>query len=149
MDSYQSGVKPKDQAPGKKPATAPKRGTSDKKADAIQQKGRSPESGRKENRRGAGRTGQESPQNVMSVADDMQPSEFDSSALPNTAVSENAEERHQKISAAAYARAERRGFDPGKEDEDWLTAEAELYGSDSNTDSRANERENQGNARDE
>jgi hypothetical protein len=30
------------------------------------------------------------------------------------------------IAESAYLRAERRGFAPGKEDEDWLAAEAEV-----------------------
>ena len=37
-----------------------------------------------------------------------------------------AEERYQLICTAAYLRAERRGFVPGSELEDWLAAEAEL-----------------------
>jgi hypothetical protein len=37
-----------------------------------------------------------------------------------------AEERRQLIATAAYFRAERRGFVPGSEMEDWLEAEAEL-----------------------
>lgn len=36
------------------------------------------------------------------------------------------EERHDLISAAAYFLAERRGFIPGAELEDWLEAEAEI-----------------------
>jgi len=36
------------------------------------------------------------------------------------------EERQQKIATAAYYKAEARGFEPGHELEDWLTAEAEL-----------------------
>lgn len=36
------------------------------------------------------------------------------------------EERHERIALAAYYRAERRGFEPGREIEDWLAAEAEL-----------------------
>ncbi len=36
------------------------------------------------------------------------------------------EERHHLISTAAYFRAERRGFQPGSELEDWLQAEAEI-----------------------
>lgn len=55
-------------------------------------------------------------------------SDVDAQALPGTAIAENSDERHQKISVAAYARAERRGFEPGREEEDWLSAEAELYG---------------------
>ncbi len=37
-----------------------------------------------------------------------------------------AEERRQLIARAAYFRAERRGFTPGSEIEDWLAAEAEV-----------------------
>ena len=36
------------------------------------------------------------------------------------------EERHQLIAKAAYFRAERRGFTPGSELQDWLEAEAEI-----------------------
>lgn len=36
------------------------------------------------------------------------------------------QERHQIIAKAAYLRAERRGFSPGSELEDWLAAEAEI-----------------------
>ncbi|MCS6948751.1 MAG: DUF2934 domain-containing protein [Steroidobacteraceae bacterium] len=35
-------------------------------------------------------------------------------------------ERWARIAEAAYYRAERRGFDPGHEIEDWLAAEAEI-----------------------
>jgi hypothetical protein len=35
-------------------------------------------------------------------------------------------ERHRRISDAAYYRAERRGFAPGYEQEDWLEAEKEI-----------------------
>ncbi len=38
------------------------------------------------------------------------------------------EERHQLIMQAAYFRAERRGFAPGAELDDWLQAEAEIDG---------------------
>jgi hypothetical protein len=34
--------------------------------------------------------------------------------------------RHEMIAQAAYFRAERRGFEPGHELEDWLAAEAEV-----------------------
>ncbi len=34
--------------------------------------------------------------------------------------------RHQMIAQAAYFRAQRRGFEPGHELEDWLAAEAEV-----------------------
>lgn len=36
------------------------------------------------------------------------------------------ERRRALIAEAAYLRAERRGFVPGHEEEDWLTAEAEV-----------------------
>ena len=36
------------------------------------------------------------------------------------------EERHAAIAEAAYFRAQRRGFEPGHELDDWLAAEAEL-----------------------
>ena len=35
-------------------------------------------------------------------------------------------ERHHRISVAAYYRAERRGFAPGLENEDWLEAEKDI-----------------------
>jgi hypothetical protein len=38
--------------------------------------------------------------------------------------------REQLIAEAAYYRAERRGFQPGHELEDWLAAEAEVDGED-------------------
>jgi len=38
----------------------------------------------------------------------------------------SAEERQRMIATAAYLRAERRGFAPGHETEDWLEAEAEI-----------------------
>lgn len=37
-------------------------------------------------------------------------------------------ERDRMIAVAAYYRAERRGFEPGHELEDWLAAEAEIKG---------------------
>ena len=36
------------------------------------------------------------------------------------------EDRHAMIAEAAYLRAERRGFAPGHENEDWLAAEVEV-----------------------
>ncbi|MCX7960080.1 MAG: DUF2934 domain-containing protein [Burkholderiales bacterium] len=43
---------------------------------------------------------------------------------PAAAIS--AEERERMIARAAYFRAEKRGFAPGRELEDWLAAEAEV-----------------------
>jgi hypothetical protein len=37
-----------------------------------------------------------------------------------------AAERHEMIAAAAYFRAQQRGFEPGHELEDWFTAETEI-----------------------
>ncbi len=45
-------------------------------------------------------------------------------AQPSVAVSPT--ERHDRIAEAAYLRAERRYFPPGRELEDWLEAEAEV-----------------------
>ena len=44
--------------------------------------------------------------------------------VPNTIKAES-EERHRRISEAAYYRAQQRGFEPGHEEEDWLEAERE------------------------
>ena len=41
-------------------------------------------------------------------------------------VESSADERRRRIAMAAYYRAERRGFAPGHEVEDWLAAEAEI-----------------------
>ncbi len=38
----------------------------------------------------------------------------------------SADDRRTMIAAAAYLRAERRGFTPGHETEDWLAAEVEV-----------------------
>jgi len=35
-------------------------------------------------------------------------------------------DRHERIAALAYAKAEQRGFEPGNELDDWLEAEREL-----------------------
>jgi hypothetical protein len=45
-------------------------------------------------------------------------------SLPLERVSE--EERRNMIERAAYFRAERRNFEPGHEQEDWVAAEAEV-----------------------
>lgn len=39
---------------------------------------------------------------------------------------DHAEERRQRIAEAAYYKAQRRGFAPGGENEDWLEAELEV-----------------------
>jgi hypothetical protein len=48
------------------------------------------------------------------------------SARPARRVQVSAEGRREMIAQAAYLRAERRGFAPGLETEDWLTAELEV-----------------------
>jgi len=49
-------------------------------------------------------------------------------SAPTTAAREQVSPaaRHALIAEAAYLRAERRGFAPGHETEDWLAAEAEV-----------------------
>ena len=49
-----------------------------------------------------------------------------SSATSTPAAQVSAEARHALIAAAAYLRAERRGFAPGQETDDWFAAEAEV-----------------------
>ncbi|MGH8305508.1 MAG: DUF2934 domain-containing protein [Steroidobacteraceae bacterium] len=44
--------------------------------------------------------------------------------MPRVEIS--AEGRREMIAQAAYLRAERRGFAPGRETEDWLAAEQEV-----------------------
>ena len=45
--------------------------------------------------------------------------------IPDTAKTD-AEQRHRRISEAAYYRSQRRGFAPGKEQDDWLAAEKDF-----------------------
>jgi hypothetical protein len=47
-------------------------------------------------------------------------------AAPQRRVQVSPEARHTMIAEAAYLRAERRGFAPGHESEDWLAAELEV-----------------------
>ena len=44
----------------------------------------------------------------------------------STRMTVSADARRAMIAQAAYLRAERRGFEPGHEEEDWLAAEAEV-----------------------
>ena len=44
------------------------------------------------------------------------------------------EARRRRVAEAAYYRAQRRGFSPGGEVDDWLEAEREIEGSESGTD---------------
>ena len=54
--------------------------------------------------------------------------ETPASAAPSPAkrISVSDEARRAMVAQAAYLRAERRGFAPGYEEEDWLAAEAEV-----------------------
>ena len=45
---------------------------------------------------------------------------------PQNAMAPTATQIQAWIAEAAYYRAERRGFEPGRETEDWLAAEAEV-----------------------
>ena len=54
------------------------------------------------------------------------PSKGNSDACPGTAASLSAEERERLVAQAAYFRAEKRGFAPGCELQDWVEAEAEV-----------------------
>jgi hypothetical protein len=51
-----------------------------------------------------------------------------SKVTAQTATVRNDEERRTLIALAAYFRAERRGFTPGQELDDWLAAESEIDG---------------------
>ena len=55
-----------------------------------------------------------------SAADESQPLAASPAALPS------ANEVYEMIAAAAYYRAEKRGFTPGLEADDWVQAEAEV-----------------------
>lgn len=78
---------------------------------------------------GSGRT-TESPQPAEKAAPRRRAPSASAAPAPDTTtaitVSENA--RRAMIAQSAYLRAERRGFTPGNEVEDWLAAEAEVDG---------------------
>ena len=50
----------------------------------------------------------------------------ETSKTTTSPVNISSEERWRMIAVAAYHRAEKRGFDPGHEIEDWLQAEKEI-----------------------
>jgi hypothetical protein len=56
--------------------------------------------------------------------DELQLLEADAAALPDASEPDSA--RHVRIAVAAYLRAESRGFEPGRELDDWLEAEREV-----------------------
>ncbi|HEV8109956.1 MAG TPA: DUF2934 domain-containing protein [Burkholderiales bacterium] len=47
---------------------------------------------------------------------------------PDTRVETSSEETRRRIAEAAYFRAKERGFEPGREIEDWVEAESEVMG---------------------
>ena len=48
--------------------------------------------------------------------------------IPKNKNIENFDGQHYQISLAAYYKAERRGFSPGRELNDWLEAERDILG---------------------
>ena len=54
------------------------------------------------------------------------PKQGNSKSLPSPGPAMSAQERETLIARAAYFRAEKRGFAPGGELQDWIEAEAEL-----------------------
>ena len=56
--------------------------------------------------------------------DELQLLEADAAASPDASEPHSA--RHVRIAVAAYLRAESRGFEPGRELDDWLEAEREV-----------------------
>jgi hypothetical protein len=60
---------------------------------------------------------------------DVQPAPPDApkspAGVPDTAKTD-ADQRHRRISEAAYYRSQRRGFEPGREQDDWLEAEQDV-----------------------
>ncbi len=54
------------------------------------------------------------------------PKQGDSEVRPDSVSPLNAQERQMLVARAAYFRAEKRGFAPGGELQDWIEAEAEV-----------------------
>ena len=67
----------------------------------------------------------QSKQHGLSVAEKSQPQAIRRGPVPQEGAA-GPEEREQMIAEAAYYRAERRGFAPGYEMEDWMQAEIEI-----------------------
>ncbi|HTT06463.1 MAG TPA: DUF2934 domain-containing protein [Steroidobacteraceae bacterium] len=66
---------------------------------------------------------------VMAAAHSLMPDGMPASCNRSAALAVlffGAQQRHQKIAETAYFRALRRGFAPGHELDDWLTAEAQV-----------------------
>ena len=63
-------------------------------------------------------------------------STVDPSPFSRPASADDIAERHERIALAAYRRAEERGFEPGHELDDWLAAEREIDGEDSDLGNR-------------
>ena len=70
----------------------------------------------------------ESPQPAEKVAPRRRAAAASATPVPGatTAITVSEDARRAMISQAAYLRAERRGFTPGSEIEDWMAAEAEV-----------------------
>lgn len=78
-------------------------------------------------RRSTGPRTPESPQPADKVPPRRRTPAGNSPAAPATnAITVSEEARRAMIAQAAYLRAERRGFTPGNELEDWMAAEAEV-----------------------
>lgn len=79
-------------------------------------------------RRTTGSRTPESPQPAEKIAPRRRaPAASAAPAAPaTTAITVSEEARRAMIAQAAYLRAERRGFTPGNEVEDWMAAEAEV-----------------------
>ncbi len=91
---------------------------------------RSNESRRSSSSTGTG-TGESTSSRESSATSNRPPRKRAASATPDTAstlgsMTVSADVRRGMIAEAAYLRAERRGFAPGHEDEDWLAAEKEV-----------------------
>ena len=65
-------------------------------------------------------------QSVVRAAEPHTPAKSQSKSNMTLAMFVFPSERHQMIARAAYYRAERRGFQPGRELDDWLRAEHEV-----------------------
>jgi len=72
------------------------------------------------------RSKQSAPRKKLSAREEPSPADSTQSAPSAASVADSA--RQTMISEAAYYRAAKRGFAPGRELDDWLAAEAEITG---------------------
>ncbi|NJD32967.1 MAG: DUF2934 domain-containing protein [Gammaproteobacteria bacterium] len=84
--------------------------------------------GRKTTARRTSRTATTRPAPVSAAKEPAKPKVARPKARPRTSAAAVPliEERRRMVEMAAYFRAERRGFEPGLELEDWFSAEAEI-----------------------